>query len=112
MIFTSGTRAGMRAQASCVIQEGDRPLKMAWQKNGQPLDIEKGSVWISQIDTLSSILVIERAEAKHSGNYSCLATNAAKTSSTTAELIVSGRSLFNLTSNVRVNIYLTLLGQT
>ena len=101
LTFTSGTRAGMRAQANCLIQEGDHPLKMSWQKDGEPLETEKGDVWISQFDTFSSILVIEKAAARHSGNYTCLATNPAKTTATTTQLIVRGKFKFITTRKDR-----------
>ena len=93
LAFTHGTRAGMRAQASCVIQEGDPPLKMRWEKDGKSLESQKNGIWISQLDPSSSILVIKKASARHSGNYTCSVTNPAKTTSTTTELIVRGMKI-------------------
>nr|XP_053626184.1 cell adhesion molecule Dscam2-like [Cherax quadricarinatus] len=86
--FPVGTRAGMQARATCLVQEGDRPLTHSWQKDGHPLD-PRLNVRTSQLDTFTSILVIDRATAAHTGNYTCAATNAARTITTTARLTVS-----------------------
>ncbi|KAK7082481.1 hypothetical protein SK128_000210 [Halocaridina rubra] len=88
MAFPIGTRAGMRAQATCLVQEGDQPLTFAWQKDGKPLDGLR-NVRPSQLDAFTSILVIELASADHSGNYTCAATNPAQTSYANAQLTVS-----------------------
>lgn len=88
--FAAGTRAGMRAQVTCLVQEGDQPLTHAWRKDGQPLDPSL-DIRHTQLDPFTSILVIDRVTAAHSGNYTCAVTNAARTTSTTARLTVSGR---------------------
>ncbi|XP_069167807.1 cell adhesion molecule Dscam2 isoform X2 [Procambarus clarkii] len=88
LAFPEGTRAGMRAQATCLVQEGDQPLTLAWAKDGRPLD-PRLDVRTSQLDAFTSILVIDRANAAHTGNYSCAATNAARTTTTTSRLTVS-----------------------
>ncbi|KAK4288092.1 hypothetical protein Pmani_038864, partial [Petrolisthes manimaculis] len=86
--FPEATRAGMRAQASCLVQEGDRPLTFTWHKDGRPLD-PRLDVRISQLNPFTSILVIESADAVHTGNYTCAANNAALTTTSTARLTVS-----------------------
>ena len=79
----------MRAQVTCLVQEGDQPLALSWEKDGKPLDPNSG-VKVSQALEFTSLLVIESASASHSGNYTCVATNPAKTSKTTARLAVRG----------------------
>ncbi|KAF2367695.1 Immunoglobulin-like domain, partial [Trinorchestia longiramus] len=37
LVFPSGTRAGMRAQSSCFVQEGDLPMEIHWEKDGHRL---------------------------------------------------------------------------
>ncbi|XP_037801822.1 Down syndrome cell adhesion molecule-like protein Dscam2 [Penaeus monodon] len=91
MVFPAGTRAGMRAQATCLVQEGDQPVSLSWTKDGQPIDPQL-DVRFSQLDVFTSIIVIERATAAHSGNYTCAATNPARTATTTGPLTVSGRA--------------------
>ncbi|XP_063589130.1 cell adhesion molecule Dscam2-like [Penaeus indicus] len=81
----------MRAQATCLVQEGDQPLTLSWQKDGQPLD-PRLDIRTSQIDLYTSMMVIESATAAHSGNYTCTATNAARATTSTARLTVSGRA--------------------
>lgn len=98
MSFPEETRAGMRAQATCFVQEGDRPLTLVWWKDGRPLD-PRLEARVSSIDTFTSILVIDRASAAHTGNYTCLVTNAASTVTTSARLTVSGRRPTTFTSN-------------
>ncbi|XP_071541356.1 cell adhesion molecule Dscam2-like [Panulirus ornatus] len=88
LAFSEETRSGMRAQATCLVQEGDQPLTLSWQKDGRPLD-PRLDVRTSELDAFTSILVIDEATAEHTGNYTCLATNAARTFSTTARLTVS-----------------------
>nr|XP_027230100.1 Down syndrome cell adhesion molecule-like protein Dscam2 [Penaeus vannamei] len=88
MVFPAGTRAGMRAQATCLVQEGDQPVSLSWTKDGQPIDPQL-DVRFSQLDVFTSIIVIERATAAHSGNYTCAATNPARTATTTGPLTVS-----------------------
>ncbi|KAK3858057.1 hypothetical protein Pcinc_035719, partial [Petrolisthes cinctipes] len=85
--FPGGTRAGMQIRATCLVQEGDQPVKYTWTKDGRPLDARLG-VRTSQLDAFTSILVIEQAAATHSGNYTCTASNAAATTATTARLTV------------------------
>ncbi|XP_050729970.1 cell adhesion molecule Dscam2-like isoform X1 [Eriocheir sinensis] len=88
LVFPEETRAGMRAQASCFVQEGDQPLTLTWRKDGRPLD-PRLEVRVSTIDPYTSILVIDRAAAAHTGNYSCVVANAARTATTSARLTVS-----------------------
>ncbi|XP_050730025.1 cell adhesion molecule Dscam2-like [Eriocheir sinensis] len=86
--FAAMTREGLRAQVTCMVQEGDQPVRFAWSQNGRPLDARLG-VRTSQLDAFTSILVVERASSAHSGNYTCTATNAADATSSTATLTVS-----------------------
>ncbi|KAK8383868.1 hypothetical protein O3P69_015960 [Scylla paramamosain] len=86
--FAAMTREGLRAQVTCMVQEGDQPVRFAWTQNGRPLDARLG-VRTSQLDAYTSILVVERASSAHSGNYTCTATNAADATSSTATLTVS-----------------------
>ena len=91
LTFPTGTRAGMQIRATCLVQEGDQPVRYAWTKDNSPLDARSG-VRTSQLDAFTSILVIERAAAEHSGNYTCTASNAAAASATTARLTVNGKA--------------------
>ena len=89
MIFPNETKAGMRAQTSCFVQEGDLPLSITWLKNGKEIPPD-GDIKMTQYDSQTSMLVISKTAEHHTGNYTCVATNAAKTTSSTAPLFVSG----------------------
>ena len=89
LVFPSKTRSGMRVQATCLVQEGDQPFSFMWKKDGNQL--RTGNDFrISQLDVFTSILVIEKASADHSGNYTCEVTNPATTSVTSSALNVRG----------------------
>ena len=89
VMFPNETLAGMRAQASCFVQEGDQPLTLTWLKDGQPLE-EGHGVRTSLLDTYTSILVIENTAAHDSAKYTCVASNPARTIRSSATLSVSG----------------------
>ncbi|MCL4145139.1 UNVERIFIED_CONTAM: hypothetical protein GTU68_031908 [Idotea baltica] len=82
----------MRTQAACFVQEGDQPITLKWEKDGLPLE-PLPDVRVSQMDPFTSMLILEKVTDVHSGNYSCLASNAVRTASTTAKLTVRGTSL-------------------
>ncbi|CAL4091055.1 unnamed protein product, partial [Meganyctiphanes norvegica] len=79
---------GMRTIVTCLIRSGDQPITMSWQKDGQPMNLTPG-VNIKQIDTFTSMLTIDSARDEHTGNYTCLAANSARTTTFTARLSVS-----------------------
>ena len=83
----------MRVQATCLVQEGDQPLKFNWKKDGKLLE-ESYNYKISQHDDWSTTIVIDKASAEHSGNYTCEVTNPATISSTSAVLNVRGTVKF------------------
>ncbi|XP_026677046.1 Down syndrome cell adhesion molecule-like protein Dscam2 [Diaphorina citri] len=77
---------GVRTQVACVVQSGDLPLSLQWYKNGLAISQPDISITSAQY---SSILSIERVARGHAGNYTCVATNAAKSTQATAQLIVA-----------------------
>ncbi|KAL1457022.1 hypothetical protein WDU94_001699 [Cyamophila willieti] len=85
--FTFGElMEGVRTQVSCVVQSGDLPLSLQWYRNG--LAISQPDIFIKS-DQYASILSIERVTRNHAGNYTCVATNAAKSTQATAQLVVA-----------------------
>ncbi|XP_018024579.2 Down syndrome cell adhesion molecule-like protein Dscam2, partial [Hyalella azteca] len=77
----------MRSQATCFVQEGDLPISIHWERNGIPIQASP-NVRITKVDDLTTILVIDKAGAEHSGNYTCYASNAAQTVAASAMLSV------------------------
>lgn len=75
--------------ASCSISKGDIPLTIFWTFNGQTVDNGNGVI-VSLVNKRLSTLSIESLEAKHAGNYTCIATNAAGEARQTSILQVNG----------------------
>ncbi|XP_030749790.1 Down syndrome cell adhesion molecule-like protein Dscam2 isoform X2 [Sitophilus oryzae] len=71
-------REGMRAAVSCQIMEGDLPIHFRWERNGEAVvnNAALGTV-IRRIDEFSSSLIIDQVSSKHTGNYTCIASNVA-----------------------------------
>lgn len=95
--FTFGDLVeGVRTQVQCVVQSGDPPLNLTWLKDGSEVSPDLG-VHITK-DDFSSTLAIGRVGMEHSGDYTCVAANAAKSTKLSSRLIVSGivRQLCNV----------------
>lgn len=70
--FQDGLAEGMRTRTVCGVSRGDAPLTLRWLKDGQPLPSELGAN-VTSIDQYSSLLSIPSLSAKHSGDYTCVA---------------------------------------
>lgn len=68
---------------------GDSPLTLRWLKDGEPLPPILGAN-ITSLDQYSSLLSIPSLSAKHSGDYTCVATNPAAETKFNASLQVKG----------------------
>ncbi|XP_052126133.1 cell adhesion molecule Dscam2 isoform X2 [Frankliniella occidentalis] len=79
---------GMRAAISCQILEGDQPVGFRWERDGRPLQAQDGA-YTRRHDEFSSALIIERVAAKHTANYTCIASNVAGPDRFTVPLIVN-----------------------
>ena len=93
--FTFGSGAmneGAFAQISCVVTEGDEPLKLSWSFHGHNLTTGSG-IQITDIGTRTSILMIHNVGHRHVGDYTCKASNNAGSSTHTAILNVNGNLL-------------------
>ena len=87
--FTFGELVeGVRTQVQCVVQSGDPPLTLTWLKDGTEVSSDLG-VHITK-DDFSSTLAIKRVGLEHSGDYTCVAANAAKSTKLSSRLTVSG----------------------
>lgn len=80
--------------ASCTVNKGDIPLKITWMRNNQPIYSNDG-VSISRTNQRISILSIESVRDRHSGNYSCIATNSGGSVNYTTSLWVNGTHTTN-----------------
>ncbi|XP_011880275.1 PREDICTED: Down syndrome cell adhesion molecule-like protein Dscam2 isoform X2 [Vollenhovia emeryi] len=84
--FPDNIQAGARVHVTCVVSEGDSPLKITWLKDGRPLKLRDANT--HQIGDFDLALRIASATTAHNGNYTCVASNDAAKTSRTASLLV------------------------
>lgn len=87
--FQDGLSEGMRTRTVCGVSKGDPPLIVSWLKDGQPLTPNLG-VNVSALDPYSSLLSISSLDSRHSGDFTCVASNPASEVRYTAKLQVKG----------------------
>ena len=80
---------GEYAQVTCSISKGDEPLKISWCLKGDVISSEP-SLTTTMIGTRTSILIISSVGYRHSGHYTCHASNKAGSAKYTTELLVNG----------------------
>lgn len=90
---------GAFGQLSCVVTEGDEPLSVSWSFHGAELSSDLGIV-TTPIGSRGSMLLISRVGHRHSGSYTCQASNSAGSSSETVNLYVNGNSMLRLTGRL------------
>lgn len=79
----------MRTRTVCGVSSGDQPLVVSWLKDGQPLTPSLGAN-VSALDPYSSLLSISSLDSRHSGDFTCVASNPAAEVRYTAKLQVKG----------------------
>nr|XP_049692182.1 Down syndrome cell adhesion molecule-like protein Dscam2 [Helicoverpa armigera] len=84
--FSANLQEGKRAQVSCSVTSGDMPVHFTWLKDNSPIPSslqveERGADFFSN-------LVFKEVSARHSGLYTCVASNTAAKVNYTAELVV------------------------
>ncbi|XP_076675907.1 cell adhesion molecule Dscam2 isoform X2 [Andrena cerasifolii] len=84
--FPAHIQEGARVHVTCVVSEGDSPLKITWLKDGRPLESREAST--HHIDEFDLALRIQSASTAHNGNYTCVASNDAAKTTYTASLLV------------------------
>lgn len=76
--------------ASCTVNKGDlKDIDIYWKFNGLKLFTNNG-VLVSRSSPRISVLSIESVRGRHSGNYTCVAENAAGLAHHTATLSIKG----------------------
>ncbi|XP_053986908.1 cell adhesion molecule Dscam2 isoform X2 [Hylaeus volcanicus] len=84
--FPANLQEGSRAQVTCSVTSGDLPIYFSWLKDGEPLP---SSLRIEdRVAEFFSLLVFKELSSRHSGKYTCVATNSAAKVNHTAELLV------------------------
>lgn len=104
---------GQPARFECRIA-GSSPLEVSWLKDGEPL--KENDEYSMSFDDNTAVLTISRGEMKHSGEYTCVATNSVGTASCRAKLTLQGlckfeMELFSSQISSLMHIYTCLLFQ-
>lgn len=78
---------------SCAVSKGDFPLELTWNFKGAPILPGRSDVVV--IDTSKRVkqITIEAVTARHAGEYTCVASNVAGSTSHSAVLQVNGTHL-------------------
>lgn len=85
---------GEQVSATCNVLKGDNPIEIQWTLNGEAITITSHpDINISTNGKKISFLVIDSVSAHHAGDYTCIATNLAGSSSRSATLAVNGTCL-------------------
>lgn len=87
------------AHVSCIVTKGDMPISMSWSLQGDQVSVSDSSISTSQAGPRASFLSITSVSNRHTGVYTCTASNVAGTSTFSTELKVNGtifvKSLFS-----------------
>ncbi len=67
---------------------GSSPIDVSWLKDGEPL--RQGDEFSMLYDDNTAVLQIGRGEMRHSGEYTCVATNSVGSASCRAKLTLQG----------------------
>ncbi|KAI9579074.1 hypothetical protein GQX74_014691, partial [Glossina fuscipes] len=84
--FPKNLQEGGRAQITCAVSSGDMPIYFSWKKDD--MSIPTTLQITEKKEEFFSLLVFKDISAKHSGKYTCYASNAAAKVNFTAELQV------------------------
>ena len=80
---------GQFAQVVCIVTKGDEPLTITWALHGQKVSSEAG-LSTAKLGTRTSMLTIQSVGYRHSGEYTCTASNLAGSISQSVVLKVNG----------------------
>lgn len=87
--FDESVFYGEGVQVMCHVPKGDKPLSFKWSFSGGDVS-ELSGVNIMNVGDMGSALIIPTVTAKHSGNYTCTASNIVANASHQGTLNVKG----------------------
>lgn len=79
---------------------GSSPIQVSWLKDGEPLT--EGSDFSMLYDDNTAVLQISSGEARHGGEYTCVATNSVGSASCRAKLTLQGLYRWGAPSSLHV----------
>lgn len=82
--------AGDTVSVQCTVSKGDFPLDIAWMFQGHLIQSDREDMIVSHSGKRIKQLTIEAVAARHAGEYTCVASNAAGSASHSATLEVNG----------------------
>lgn len=97
-VFTFGNEplnAGDIASVTCAVTKGDLPMDINWMFQDQLVDETREDIIISNLGKRGKQLSIEAVGAAHAGEYTCVASNIAGSTTRTAVLNVNGTFNFS-----------------
>ena len=80
---------GQFVQILCTVTQGDEPLSIKWSLQGDSVSSEP-ELTTASLGTRTSMLTIQSVGYRHSGTYTCSASNKAGTRSQSVEVNVNG----------------------
>lgn len=80
---------GQFAQVVCIVGKGDEPLTISWSLHGERVSSEPG-LSTTSLGTRTSMLTVQSVGYRHSGLYTCTASNNAGVASQSVEMKVNG----------------------
>ena len=81
---------GNLAQLFCTVMRGDDPLTIKWSLTGDVISSD-ADISTTMLGKRTSMLTISSANHRHSGTYTCRATNPAGSVTYSADLVVNGK---------------------
>ena len=82
--------AGDMATIQCAVIKGDFPVEIMFMFKEKSIEINHQDIIISESGRRTKQLTIESVGAQHTGEYTCVASNVAGSTSRTATLAVNG----------------------
>lgn len=82
--------AGDTASLTCIVTKGDSPLEIEWMFNSESIDLVQHEIIVSENGKRTKQLTIDSVHARHAGEYTCIASNNAGSTSRSAILTVNG----------------------
>lgn len=83
--------AGESVQLNCHVSKGDLPIDIKWHFHGFENTSSHLGIMTTKMTSRTSFLSIAAANAGHSGNYTCVATNSAGSANHSTALNVHGQ---------------------